>query len=149
MGYTFVAVLIMLTLCALGMAAAGPLWADAVQRDREQELLRIGALYAAAITEYRDSSPGNHKQLPLSLDELVSDPRFISTMRHLRKLYPDPLDPARPWGLVLDTDGRVMGVYSQSQDAPLAQGPQRIGALQLPPAQRYADWKFTLVNTSR
>lgn len=148
-GYTFIAVLVLLTLSALGMAAAGPLWRDAVQRDREQELLRIGALYAAAIVEYRDMSPGSLMQLPASLDDLVNDTRFIGTMRHLRRLYPDPIDPTRPWGLLLDTDGRVMGVYSQSQEAPLAQGPQRIGALRLAPAERYADWKFTLVNTSR
>lgn len=145
-GYTFIGVLVLLTVCALGMAAAGPLWGDAVQRDRERELLRIGTMYATAIAEYRDMSPGSLKQLPESLDELVNDTRFIGTMRHLRRLYPDPLEPSRPWGLVKDTAGRVMGVYSQSQEAPLAQGPQRIGSLTLAPAQHYADWKFTLIS---
>lgn len=147
-GYTFIGVLVLLTLCTLGMAVAGPLWGDAVQREREQELLRIGALYAAAIVEYRDMSPGSLKQLPASLDDLVNDTRFFGTVRHLRRLYPDPLAPSRPWGLLLDTDGRLMGVYSQSQDTPLAQGPQRIGGLTLAPAQRYADWKFTLIPAS-
>jgi len=144
-GYTFVAVLALVAVASLGLAVAGPRWADSAQREREQELLRVGALYALAIAAYRDHSPGTAKQLPQSLDDLAFDTRFVTITRHLRKLYPDPLEPTRPWGLIRNTEGRIMGVYSQSQQVPLARGEQRVGSVRLAAAARYADWKFTVL----
>ena len=141
-GYTFVAVLALIALVSIGLAAAGPSWSERLRREREQELLHIGSLYAQAIAEYRDESPGSLKSFPETLDALLADPRFIGLHRHLRRLYPDPLAPGRPWGLVRDKDGRILGVYSQSEDAPIAQGPQVRGPVILAPALRYADWKF-------
>jgi len=141
-GYTFLAVLVLVALVGLGLAQAGPSWGERIRREREQALLRTGALYARAIAEYRDESPGTLKAYPESLDALLADPRFIGLHRHLRRLYPDPIAPDRPWGLVRDIDGRLIGVYSQSDETPLAQGDQRLGALSLAPARRYSDWKF-------
>lgn len=148
-GYTFVAVLALLAIFALGLTVAGPRWSDAAQREREQELLRLGVLYATAIQQYRERSPGTLKTLPASLEDLLADHRFVGTTRHLRKLYPDPIEPTRPWGLIQDPDGRILGVYSQSERAPLAQGALQLGPLKLAPATRYAEWKFTLVSDPR
>lgn len=141
-GFTFIAVLALLALIMLGLAAVGPLWAQQAQREREQDLLRIGALYAQAIASYRDSSPGSVKQYPQQLDALVHDSRFIGVTRHLRRLYSDPIAPELPWGLVRDAGGRIIGVYSQSDKAPLAQAAIDLGVVQLAPVKRYADWKF-------
>lgn len=141
-GFTFVAVLLLLALVSLGLAAVGPLWSQQARRDREQELLRIGALYAQAIARYRDVSPGSLKQYPTSLDDLLLDRRFVGTLRHLRKAYADPLDPGRPWGLVRNDAGRIVGVYSNSQEAPLAQAPVEREGVLLPAARRYSDWLF-------
>ncbi len=141
-GYTFVAVLALIALVSIGLAAAGPSWSERLRREREQELLRVGSLYAQALAEYRDESPGSQKSFPETLDDLLADPRFIGLHRHLRRLYPDPLAPGRSWGLVRDKDGRILGVYSQSEDPPIAQGPQLRGPVVLGPALRYADWKF-------
>lgn len=141
-GFTLVAVLLLLALTGLGLAAVGPLWAQDLQRERERELLRIGRLYAQALADYRDRSPGSVKQYPTSLDALVLDTRFIGVTRHLRRLYPDPLAPERPWGLQRDDSGAITGVYSQSTAAPLQQAALDLGVVELAAAARYADWKF-------
>lgn len=145
-GYTLIGVLLLLALCMLSLSLAGPIWAARLKREREQELLRIGALYAKALQSYRDMSPGSHKQYPKNLRELLLDPRIPGVNRHIRTLYVDPLNPERPWGLVLDQEGRIEGVYSQNQEAPMARDAQRIGRATLSPAQKYSDWQFKAQN---
>jgi hypothetical protein len=140
-GFAFVAMLVLLAVCMLGLSAAGPLWSHESQRERELELLRIGALYAGALKSFRDASPGSMAEYPQRLEQLLQDDRFVGVRRHLRKLYADPLAPGRPWGIVRDDRGGIVGVYSQSDDRPLSSAPQQAPKLQRD-AQRYADWKF-------
>ena len=147
-GYTLIAMLAAVALIALALSVAGPRWADQNRRAREQELLRVGGLYARAIAEFREDSPGTLKTYPRSLDELTLDKRFVGVRRHLRELYPDPLDPARPWGLVQDLDGNVVGVFSRSTDEPLIPGAVSLQGVTLAPAHHYADWKFVPVQPS-
>jgi type II secretory pathway pseudopilin PulG len=141
-GYTFVSVLVLLAVCMIGLSIAGPNWAEAARRGREHELLRIGRLYALALAEYQATSPGALKAYPSALDELVDDHRFVGVRRHLRRLYPDPLAPDRAWGLVRDAQERIIGVYSQSDAAPVAQGALDLGGVRLPAARHYSDWHF-------
>jgi type II secretory pathway pseudopilin PulG len=141
-GFTYVSVLATLAVMSLGLAAVGPMWADQVQRERESDLLRFGALYAEAIARYHDTSPGSPKQWPLSLDDLLLDTRFAGTVRHLRRLYPDPTDPTRPWGLVLAPEGGIVGVHSQNTDRPLRRESMQVGDAVLPKADRYDQWQF-------
>lgn len=141
-GYTFVAVLVLLALVSLGLSFAGPTWSQQSQRDRERELLRVGVLYARALASYRDVSPGSLKMTPDTLDALLLDARFLGVMRHLRKLYPDPVNPGQPWGLVRDRAGHIIGVHSLSSELPQAQGRVVLDDRILPPARRYSDWVF-------
>ncbi len=142
-GFTLVLLLVLVALLGLGMAAAGPLWAQQTQRERETELLRVGRLYALALQAYRDASPGLAKECPLALEDLTNDSRFIGLTRHLRRLYPDPMQPGQAWGLVRDAKGRICAVYSQSEERPLRQQPVELGGgMQLLPAAHYRDWKF-------
>lgn len=141
-GFTFVAVLVLLTVLMLGAAVAGPLWAHQARREREQELLRLGATYARAIASYRAFSPGSPKQYPQELTQLTMDTRFIGTIRHMRALYSDPTQPGVPWALIKDARGQIIGVRSQSQAMPLTQGPVDLGDVVLAPATRYSDWQF-------
>ncbi len=141
-GYTFVSVLVLLAVCAIGLSIAGPNWAEAARRDRERELLRVGRLYALALAEYQATSPGALKDYPSALDELVDDHRFVGVRRHLRRLYPDPLAPDRAWGLLRDGHDRIIGVYSQSDAAPVAQGALDLDGVRLQAARRYSDWRF-------
>ena len=141
-GFTFVWVLMAVAIFSVGLAVIGPKWSDDARRDKERELLRIGAKYAKAIAAYRAASPGSVKNYPPKLESLLSDERMVSMTRYLRKLYADPLDPARPWGVVRGPDGSVRGVYSQADAVPLNTEAIDLGVLALPPAQRYSDWKF-------
>jgi type II secretory pathway pseudopilin PulG len=143
-GYGLVAVLVLVALTSMALSVAAQSWADAARRDKEQQLLRIGLLYVQALERYRRSSPGTDKRLPQELDELLTDQRFVGTVRHLRRLYPDPVGATGQWGLVRGDDGRIRGVYSLSEDQPLIAGAVRRPGLRLEPARRYADWKFVV-----
>jgi type II secretory pathway pseudopilin PulG len=143
-GYGLVAVLLLVALTALGLSSVAQSWSEAARREKEQQLLRVGALYVQALERYRRSSPGSDKRLPKELDELLLDQRFVGTVRHLRRLYPDPVNPAGAWGVVRGEDGRIRGVRSLSEDAPLIAGGVVRPGLKLPPAQRYSDWQFVV-----
>jgi type II secretory pathway pseudopilin PulG len=143
-GFTLVWALAAVAIVSVGLATVGPIWADQARRDREQELLRVGQLYAQAIAHFRLASPGSLKQYPPSLDQLLADGRFAGTVRYLRKLYPDPMEPSRPWGLVRDANGAIIGVFSQSAEHPLRREPLVLGDVRLPSAERYDQWKFVV-----
>ena len=141
-GFTYVAVLAILALLGIALAAVGTRWADRVQHEREQELLRVGRLYAQAILAYHRGSPGSDKTWPKTLDDLELDPRMLGTVRYLRAPYTDPMVPGQPFGLVRDADDTIHGVYSTSAATPFRQGTIDLGVVVLSPAQRYSDWQF-------
>jgi type II secretory pathway pseudopilin PulG len=141
-GFSYVVVMGMVAVMGIGLAAVGPLWAEEARREREDELLRSGRLYAEAIVAYYKASPGSARRYPPSLDVLLSDGRFVGTKRHLRSLYPDPVGEGRPWGLVRAPDGGIRGVFSQSDATPLRRVSVDLGAVRLEPAARYSQWQF-------
>jgi type II secretory pathway pseudopilin PulG len=142
-GFTLLWMLAAVALVGAALAKIGPMWAQQTQRDREAELLRMGALYAQALQRYRVVSPGSAKVTPTELSALLEDRRFVGTVRHLRKLYPDPVAPNQPWGLLRNADGTLRGVYSTSQERPLrTEALQLPGLKPLPASSRYADWHF-------
>ncbi len=57
-------------------------------------------------------------QGPLELKDLLEDHRSGKLVRHLRRLYPDPITGSR-WGLQRSADGRITGLYSLSDAQPL------------------------------
>lgn len=146
-GFTYVGVLTLVALLGLGLAAIGPLWAREAQREREEQLLRVGRLYADAVGRYRAMSPGAVKRYPAQLEDLLLDTRFVGTVRHLRALYSDPVSRQQPWQLILAPDGGIMGVASRSTEEPLRRTPVVLGSLTLAPAQRYSDWRFLAPST--
>ena len=141
-GFAYVGVLVLVALLGTGLAAIGPLWAQEAQREREDDLLRTGQLYAEAIARYRTLSPGSAKRYPMQLEDLLMDMRFVGTVRHLRVLYPDPMTRQKPWRLIRAPDGGIMGVASQSNDMPLRRTAITLGTVNLAAAQRYTDWHF-------
>jgi type II secretory pathway pseudopilin PulG len=141
-GFTYVVVLAILALLGVALAAIGTRWADRVQREREQDLLRVGQLYAQAILAYRRGSPGSDKTWPKNLQDLLLDPRMLGTVRYLRAPYADPMVPGQPFGLVRAADDTIRGVYSTSAATPFRQGTVDLGVTVLAPAQHYSDWQF-------
>jgi type II secretory pathway pseudopilin PulG len=135
-----------------GMAGTGIVWHTANQREKEAELLYVGNQYRQAITSYYLRGPGNVRQYPLALEDLLKDPRQAATVRHLRKLYRDPITNTSEWGLIAAPGGGIMGVYSKSEAAPLKRAefdaPNRAledRAKQLGDKLAYKDWQFVFV----
>lgn len=136
------ALLFLLAVLGTGMAALGTVWSTAVQREKEAELLFIGAQFSRALESYHRLSPGPEKSYPQTLEALVLDPRFPNTVRHLRRIYSDPMTGAPEWGLVRDAQGGIIGVHSLSEATPFKQAGFAPGQEGFAEAASYRDWVF-------
>lgn len=118
-GYSYVAVLFLVALTALGLASLGKAWSTAAQRERERELAFRGKEIAHAIEAYVRASPGPHRQFPKRLEDLVLDERGSRPRHHLRRLYVDPFTGMADWQLVQETSqpGAFSAVRSRSDHA--------------------------------
>lgn len=139
-GFTYLFMLLAMTLLALATQGVMTYVSQQAQREQEADLIRIGETYRHAIAAYYESSPGKTKHWPRQLQDLLEDRRHVSTKRHLRYLYPDPVT-HEEWGLLYAEDGGIAGVHSKS-DKPTI---KTRGTPPTPPTttpQRYADWHF-------
>ncbi|MDP3289903.1 MAG: hypothetical protein Q8M64_16480 [Methyloversatilis sp.] len=108
--------LLLFAVAALGIASAGSalMWSTLAQTERERELLFIGGEFSRALQRYFDASPAEPKRYPATLQDLLEDKRQPTPLRHLRKLYFDPMTRSQDWGLVL-SGGQIRAVYSKSE----------------------------------
>jgi len=141
-GFTYIWLLAALAVLGLFLAVVGPMWATQVQRERETELLRVGAAYAQAIEHYYAMAPGGVKTMPTRIDDLLLDPRFATPVRHLRAAYPDPIDPAHDLEPIVGGGGQLLGVHSTSDAEPLRRVEWTDGRHVIAPAAHYKDWQF-------
>ena len=139
-GFGYIWTLMLVAFMGIGTALAGELYATAARRERERELLFIGHEFRAAIERYYNSGPAG-QQYPLTLEELIKDPRFANPRRHLRRLYRDPMTGKAEWGVIVQ-NGRIVGVHSLSVQAPVKIDNFEDDDAGLRHKQRYADWKF-------
>ncbi len=70
------------------LATAGEVWHMALKREKEQELLFVGDQFRRALSCIAEHTPGKARRYPLSLEELLKDPRYPGVQRYLRKIYP-------------------------------------------------------------
>jgi type II secretory pathway pseudopilin PulG len=133
--------MIIVMVMGIGLAATGTLFSHAAQREKERELLFAGHQFRDAIASYYFRSPGANAY-PKSLDELVEDHRFPQPLRHLRRLYTDPMTGKAEWGLVKAPDGTIMGVHSLSEEAPVKTGNFDNADAAFEDAKKYAEWQF-------
>lgn len=136
------ALLFLLAVLGTGMAALGTVWTTAVQREKEAELLFIGAQFSRALESYHRMSPGPERSYPQTLEALVLDPRFPMTVRHLRRIYADPMTGTHEWGLIRDAQGGIIGVHSLSEATPFKQTGFAPGQEGFAEAASYRDWVF-------
>ncbi len=142
-GFSYIGVLLAVAIVGIAMTAANRYWSTIVLRERETELLFRGHQIQAAIGSYYENPPGGQgKQYPRAIADLLRDPRYPQTRRHLRKWYPDPLTGESNWVLIRDAGGRIKGVHSQHQGRPLKSGnfPKDFSFFEI--ATAYTDWKF-------
>lgn len=142
-GFTYLGLMIIVMVMGMALAAFGTIYSQSAQRDKEAELLFVGEQFRAAIESYYLKSPGD-RAYPKKLDDLVEDKRFPMPVRHLRRIYPDPITGGADWGLVeMPNNGGIMGVFSRSEEKPIKQA--NFGAKQaaFEDAESYAKWTFT------
>lgn len=141
-GFTLLAVLFLVAVLGIGLATLGTAWETAKRREQEAQLLFVGDQYRRAIQSYYQATPGARKRYPPSLADLIEDRRFPRVVRHLRRLYPDPVTGSSEWGVVMK-EGGIAGVYSLSTQEPLKKAAFRKADASFAGASRYADWVFS------
>jgi len=137
-GFTLLAVLFIVAATGIGLAAASEVWSTAAQRERETELFFVGREFREAIRKYHES--GN--QYPDSLESLLQDPRSQRIRRYLRRVYADPITGKAEWGLLV-RNGRIVGVHSLSERAPLKTGGFEPPEARFADKGKYSEWWFT------
>ena len=141
-GFAFLFTLLLVALLGLGLVLASELDSTLARRERELALLQIGHEFRQALARYAGGRPGvAGGAYPLRLDDLVLDPRGLKPVRHLRRLYPDPITGGADWGLVR-AGGRIVGVYSLSSAQPLRQDGFDADDASFKGSSRYRDWVF-------
>jgi type II secretory pathway pseudopilin PulG len=136
-GFTYLGILISVAVMGAGMAAFAELASHAAQREKEAELLFRGNQYLEGIASYYKLEG----RYPQTLGELMEHKGM--PIRHLRKLYADPMTGQADWVLMEAPDGSgIMGVHSRSEAAPIKTGNFLARNQGFEDAQRYADWTF-------
>lgn len=143
-GFTLLGLLFLVAGLGVAMAALGTVWHSAAQREKERDLLFIGNQYRRAIESFWNVPlpVGTVRRLPRNFNELLSDPRFPTTVRHLRRIYRDPMTGGGEWGLLKEPDGSISGVYSQSTGKPFKRAGFAAVYAHFQDAQSYRDWVF-------
>ncbi|HWW69407.1 MAG TPA: type II secretion system protein [Duganella sp.] len=141
-GFAYLWTLMLVAFMGVGLTIGADLYATAARRDKERELLFIGHEFRHALERYYNAGAAGQNQYPLTLDELLKDPRFPNPRRHLRRLYADPVTGKAEWNLVLQ-QGRIVGIRSTSAQRPIKQDNFDDDDAGLARKPRYADWIFT------
>lgn len=140
-GFTYLGLLFALALIGLALGAAGTVWSAAARRDKEQELLWRGGEIRRAIARYYQAG-GGLRMFPKTLEDLLEDRRGPVMLRHLRRVYADPMTGSADWELLRTASGELIGVASRSTVEPLKKrgfSPTDTG---FDDAACYCDWRF-------
>jgi type II secretory pathway pseudopilin PulG len=113
-GFTYLTALFLVAGVGVALGGIGELYSHSRQRENEAELIWIGNQFKQAIGSYYERSPGTMKRYPEKLEDLVEDRRFLTTQRHLRRIYADPMTGKSDWRLVAAPAGGIMGVRTSS-----------------------------------
>ena len=134
----------MVALLGLAASMAGQSLGALLQREREAELLWRGQQYRQAIASYYNIRHGGQGMYPAKLEDLLRDPRSPGVVRHLRRLYLDPMT-GKEWELVKDPAEKLIGVRSTSELVPFQQAGFPKGLEDLEGKTSYSDWEFVFV----
>lgn len=117
-GATYLGVLILVVILGLTSTASLKLGTAIDRRMTEEELLYVGRQYRAALESYYRTAPPGAPRYPMTLQDLVKDPRSTGLRRHLRQLYPDPVTGKDDWVLLRAPGGGIVGLHSSSTRTP-------------------------------
>jgi len=140
-GFAYLWTLMLVAFLGAGLSIAASVYTTAAQREKERQLIFIGHEFRNALQSYYLAG-GSHNQYPLTLEELLKDPRFPGVKRHLRRLYVDPTTGKAEWTLVR-MQGRIVGIRPMSQQKPIKQDNFYDDDVGLARKAHYSDWVFT------
>lgn len=140
-GVALIALLVAMVIMGLMLSSAGQVWQTTSRREKERDLLFIGLQFRNAIASYRNATPGANKEYPRSLEDLLEDKRFPYPVRHLRKLYRDPITNSKNWGMILAGD-RIVAIHSLSEETPLKKQNFPVGLETFAGVDSYRGWVF-------
>jgi type II secretory pathway pseudopilin PulG len=140
-GFTYITLLVVLTIIGISLGAAGKYWSNVILRDKEQELIFRGDQYRQAIDRYYTGRPGL-LQYPQSIDDLLQDNRTPTAKRHLRQKYKDPMT-NEDFVVIKDpVSNRIIGVRSSSDKTPLKQADFPDIYKKFTYLSKYSEWQF-------
>jgi len=113
-GVVYLWTLFAVTVAGVVLAGTGQVWQIKAQREKEQELLFIGDQFRKAIMSYYNSPLTGIRQYPEKLEDLLEDKRGPVPIRHLRKIYIDPMTRDDDWGLIIEEPPQQQAAGSQT-----------------------------------
>lgn len=159
-GAALMIVLIMVVILGLGFGWSGMTWKTIRQREKEEELLWRGDQFRRAIESFVKArqaptnpnqqgftppSPANQAAAaaayPRSLDDLLKDPGKTGALRHLRKVYKDPVT-GDDFVLITAPGGGIKGVRSASKEEPFKKDGFSEVYEPFKDAESYQKWEF-------
>ncbi|MGZ8374660.1 MAG: type II secretion system protein [Nitrospira sp.] len=145
-GFSYLMVMIAITLMGLAMTVAARQWKTMVQRELETDLLAKGIEIQTALALYSASTKAGRvlpgEVYPQTLAELTRPPKPF-----LRKVYLDPVGRGE-WELLRAPAGGIMGVRSQSRQKPIKQGNFPLAVRHFEGKPTHYDWVFQYPNPS-
>lgn len=133
----------LVAMLGLGLSIAAEIYSVGARREREKQLLFVGHQFRGALRSYYHSHMrAGRKEYPTSLEELLKDGRFPGIRRHLRRVYPDPVQGGTDWGLVR-VAGRIVGIHSLSEQRPLKKDNFDLDDAAFRNREKYSEWIFT------
>ena len=153
-GYTYFGLLLAVLGASLAVSAGAALLGNEARRDKEAELMFAGDEIRRALELYHAKNAEGPHPFPKKMEWLLRDPNQPSLQRYLRRIYRDPVHdqdvedapvasgPSGEWVVIVDANGQIVGVHSNSAREPLKRAgfPKRYEAFGQ--AKRYSEWKF-------
>lgn len=140
-GITLIGLIVALAIMSLSAGLTGTAWSVLRQKEREKELLFRGNQYKRAIASYYNRTDVGKTQFPPNLEALLEDGRGLDKVKHIRRLYPDPMT-GGTWQTIPAPEGGVMGVRSRSPDRPYKEKGFSSENRSFEEAKQYSDWQF-------
>ena len=146
-GSTYLVLMFLIVIMAIGITAAAKQWKTVVQREKEADLLWRGIEIQTAIQFYSNAkkplSPVPGEKYPLTLEELTKPPKPF-----LRRAYKDPIT-GGDWQYIRQpSTGGIIGVKSASTLAPLKQHQFPAAVAHFEGFGKYSDWIFLFPSAS-
>lgn len=133
-GFTYLMVLLWVAISGVMLMALSRAWLLESRRERDTELAYRGEQIRLALSAYAAVPVSTGvSRAPARLEDLLEDRRSGQVVRHLRRVWRDPITNSPNWGLLKDANGGIVGVYSLSKRLPLL-APQGV--------KRYEEWRF-------